>query len=106
MPTWNLHVIGHAIEDELETLAEDLVKHFENSGHVLDSAVLTTDQGPRDLHIHPWPAHPDVTDPPALEEAPKDEPPNAVPEGDTNPVAVSEETPSGASSTDEGGGDS
>jgi hypothetical protein len=43
--SWNLHVTGSDLAEDLQTAVADFVKALEAIGHTLDSAVLTTDAG-------------------------------------------------------------
>ena len=49
MATWNLHLVGHELEDELEKVMAAFVTALEGVGHKLESAVLTTDEGTKTL---------------------------------------------------------
>jgi hypothetical protein len=50
---WNLHIVGQALETELEDLLQKLVVDLEGIGHQLTSATLTTDTGQRSLATTP-----------------------------------------------------
>lgn len=43
--TWNLHLVGHDLTDDFESAVSDFTKALSAIGHVVDSVVLTTDQG-------------------------------------------------------------
>lgn len=43
--TWNLHIVGHAVEDGVQKAFGDFVDALTKAGHVVESAVLTTDNG-------------------------------------------------------------
>jgi hypothetical protein len=53
MTTWNLHLVGHDNEETIQTLVAGFVVAMEQTGHVLDSATLTTDQGQTDVAVTP-----------------------------------------------------
>jgi hypothetical protein len=50
---WNLHLVGEALETELEDALQRLITDLEGIGHRLTSATLTTDTGQRPLATTP-----------------------------------------------------
>jgi hypothetical protein len=78
--TWNLHLVGHDVETDIQATVAKFVTDLEAIGHVLDSVVLTTDNGTTDVPTTP-PADPpaapaDATPPPADSTPPSDPPPD------------------------------
>lgn len=43
--SWNLHIVGHAVENDLERIVNNFSKNLSAAGHVVESIVLTTDAG-------------------------------------------------------------
>ena len=83
--TWNLHIVGDKVLEEVDAIAAEILKAVQDAGHTVVSAVLTTDLGSQD--VTPVPAEPpaDAT-PPA--DAPADPTvPSAVPAEGTAPAA-------------------
>ena len=51
--TWNLHIVGDKVLEEVDAIGAAIVKAIEDAGHQLVSAVLTTDVGAKDLPVAP-----------------------------------------------------
>jgi hypothetical protein len=54
--TWNLHLVGEALQQDLEDVLNDLVAKLEEIGHKLTSVTLTTDAGQKELPTTPVPS--------------------------------------------------
>jgi hypothetical protein len=50
---WNLHLVGEALEDELEAVLAKFITDLEGVGHHLTGATLTTDTGQKELPTAP-----------------------------------------------------
>jgi hypothetical protein len=50
---WNLHLVGEALETELEDVLQKFIADLEGIGHKLTSATLTTDAGQKPLATTP-----------------------------------------------------
>jgi hypothetical protein len=93
--TWNLHLVGHDVETDIQATVAKFVTDLEAIGHVLDSVVLTTDNGTTDVPTTP-PADPTPADAPTPPAAPADATPppaDSTPPSDPPPdpsVAVSD----------------
>jgi hypothetical protein len=61
MTTWNLHLIGHDLEEDIQAAVTKFVADLESIGHTLESAVLTTDVGQTTVATTPTPADPTQT---------------------------------------------
>lgn len=55
MASWNLHLTGHALEEDLQKVLAKVVTELEDIGHVVEQAVLTTDYGQINLPTAPVP---------------------------------------------------
>ena len=69
--SWNLHIVGDKVLEEVDAIGAAIVKAIEDAGHTLVSAVLTTDVGSKD--ITPPPAPP--AEPTPAPDVPTDTPP-------------------------------
>lgn len=92
MPTWNLHLVGHDLEESLASVIAKLQQDLADIGHVLDTAVLTTDSGSVDLASPPPPA-------PAEPAVPTEEAPATSSPVDPTPAPATTES-SSVSSTE------
>jgi hypothetical protein len=70
--TWNLHIVGEKVIEELDAIGAAIVKALEDAGHNLLSAVLTTDSGSTD--ITPAPEPPADTTPAVATDTPPEQP--------------------------------